>query len=130
SRASRSVDLEVVLQAGAPPHLRRPMPFDVKLFLGLERVMFRLLARVTGRPPTGPLSRVSLDAASNGGEGPVHADADALLAHVRDLHADLVLLHGAAGLAPALSTLARHGCWVLDPDITDPDRAGLVLLAP
>src|SRR5690606_12601083 len=46
------------------------------------------------------------------------------------LHADLVLLHGAAGLAPALSTLARHGCWVLDPDITDPDRAGLVLLAP
>jgi len=130
SRASRSVDLEVVLQAGATPHHRRSMPFDLKLFLGLERVMFRLLARVTGRRPTGPLSAVSLDAKGDGGDAAVHADAGALLARVRDLHVDLVLLHGAPGLAPALSTLARHGCWVLDPDITEPHRAGLALLAP
>ncbi|MFC3715273.1 hypothetical protein ACFONC_03810 [Luteimonas soli] len=130
SLASRSVELDVALMSHAPPRRVRAMPFDVRLFLGLERVLFRLLGRITGRRPTGPLSPVSLDMTRHASGRVAHADTESLLAGVRESRADLVLLHGAPELAPMLAPLARHGCWMLDPDITEPDCAGLALLAP
>lgn len=129
SLASSAVELDVMLLSRASPHRGRPMPFDVRLFLGLERVLFRLLARVTGRRPTGPLSPVALEPGLAKGR-PAHEDPQSLLANVRESRADLVLLHGAPELAPMLASTARHGCWILDPDITEPDCAGLALLAP
>lgn len=128
--ASSAVEIDVALLSQAPRHRGHRMPFDVWLFLGLERVLFRLLGRMTGRRPTGPLSPVSLDASGHAAGWAVHADAQSLLAGVRESKPDLVLLHGSPGLAPALAPLARHGCWKLDPDITDPERAGLALLTP
>lgn len=129
ARASSSVELDVVLLR-APARRGRSMPFDLRLFMGLERVLFRVLARVTGRGSSGPLSPVLLDVKSPAAPHAARAGATSLLASVRESQADLVLLHGVPELAPALAPLARHGCWMLDPDIIEPQCAGLALLAP
>lgn len=130
SRASGAVDLEVVFLEDAPVQEGGVMPFDLRLFLGLERLVSRVLGRVVGRSRSGPLSTVSLDVAGDGGERRTATNAESLLAHVRELRADLVLLHGPVEMASVLSPLARHGCWMLDPDMTACDRAGLALLVP
>lgn len=126
--AGGAIELDVlVFEDGAPSLHGARMPWDLSLFLGFERLLTRLLARLSARRTVGSLSRVRL----GGRERAVDfADAPSLRAHVHALAPDLVLLHGARGLAAALAPAARHGCWILDPDLVDPERAGIALLAP
>jgi hypothetical protein len=130
SHNSGSIELQVVECSGmAPPQQDVPLPPGLGLFLGLERLVFRAMGRAIGRVVEGPLSMVA--PGTHAGQD-MHrvADVDALVRQVDALRPDLVLLHGDATLAPRLASLARHGCWVLDSDLVDPGRAGVVLLDP
>lgn len=121
------VELVVVCLEKAPPAERPRVRLDLMLFLGLERILTKLLGRVTGRVPTGALAKTRLVPSPC---ETTYADTASLLAGVQDRAPDLVLLHGNAGLAGAFAAMAAHGCWVLDPDLTDPLYAGLSLLDP
>lgn len=124
--ASAFVDLEVVPSNSVSPPRRGRLSFDLGLFLSLERIVFRWLGRVIGRRVVGPLSRLALGGSRQSDPGSIPA----LLARLEASSPDLVLLHGAEEHAEELAGLARYGCWILDPDLTDPGYAGLPLLAP
>jgi len=122
-----AVDLQVLVCGDEPPARRSRLPWDLSLFLGIERLLTRVLGRVTGRREVGSLAMVSL---ADPPAGAVVADPLEAQERLRALAPDLVLLHGALEHAGALAATARLGCWVLDPDLVDPGRAGLSLLAP
>ncbi len=127
ARASASVELEVVVLEQTSPEQRIRVPWDLGMFLGIERLLTGMLGRLAGRRPGGLLSEVRMDGECGATRC---ADAASLPTAVQASAPDLVLLHGPAALAGSLGSAARHGCWVLDPELTDPRFAGLSLLLP
>lgn len=129
-RSGGAVDLRVVALApdstGAGRRSRAPL--DLRLSLGLERMLWVTLGRLAGGRSPDPLAIVGIEASGGGAGRP--GGEDVLLAELRACSPDLVILHGSADLAAAAAPLAVHGCWVLDGDLTDRARAGLSLLGP
>lgn len=115
------------LQSGKPTHA----PWDVRAFVAAERRLMGLFLKFVRNKKDGPLSR-AMPGSGETAEG-VHEELAGLQAvqqFAERLQPDLVLLMGPEEWEAGLAALARHGCWVLGPDLVDEDSAGIGLLGP
>lgn len=127
------LEVLVVPVAGRAPTPEIEVPFDLRAFIALERLLVRPLLSLVQGNDASPLSRVPL--VPHPGvviepevkEGDGREEVRARLARSRP---DLVLLAGFAEWSTALADTAAQGCWILDGSLTDGRHAGLPLLAP
>lgn len=129
SRRIRSTWLPILPGAAA---VVGELPWDVRAFVAGERRLMGLFLKLIRHKRGGPLSRASHTELSNVPEdinGPV-ADLQSVRGVAEQLQPDLIVLLGPNEWAGELSSLADHGCWILDPDLVDEDFAGIGLLGP
>lgn len=119
------IDFSILPIAGAEKSAGSRLPIGLRVLLALEKARCRrggaMLASVPihGRGGAPIALQVRADAASA-----------QLGARVAESQPDLVLLLGSQDWAETIAGCADWGCWILDASLTDPDRAGIALLAP
>lgn len=127
------LEIVAIPVAGPPPSQALQIPFDLRLFMALERMLVNPIVSLIRRGTPSPLSRVPL--ASHPGvrvepelqEGEGSQEVRTRLARLKP---DLVLLAGFESWSVALADAAPWGCWVLDGSLVDAKHAGMPLLAP
>lgn len=127
------LEILVVPVAGRMPRQDIEVPFDLRLFIALENLLFRpFLSRIRWHPASS-LSRVPLARHPGVVVEPEVRESegiDGVRARLARSRPDLVLLAGFSEWSEALAKAAPKGCWFLDGSLMDHKHAGLPLLAP
>lgn len=113
-----------VLRTGAAGSM--PVPrwaMDLRALLAAERLRGR-----RGGVSLAPVASAALPQAVLATD--LDSDPGRLRSRILGLQPDVVLALAGAAHGPMLAACARWGCWLLDANLTHPERAGLPLLAP
>ncbi|HEY5972989.1 MAG TPA: hypothetical protein VIT22_13710 [Pseudoxanthomonas sp.] len=126
------LELSAIPVTGRTPSQPVEVPFDLSLFLALDRLLVRRvisIRRDTASTLSGtPLARrpgVAIEPEAQQGEG-----SEGMRARLERLKPDLVLLIGFEEWATIMADVAPWGCWVLDASLVNGKHAGLPLLTP
>jgi len=117
------LDLVVLPVAGQPAPARSSIPADLRALLWYER-RYAIAGRLA---PVGVHDHDAIELAEGIAAG---AELPALCMAVAALRPDLILLLGGGRWADAMGSCAAHGCWQLDPTLSDAGCATQALLAP